>query len=143
MKSPAYSPLVALAALCFFTTVCHAQPAANQIVSLSTLKTVTDGNYLVTLEVDGKPQLLNLSIQGNKAKCVNSSEARLKAVQGQLQYQADGVFLARLQGGAFRASQFWIFRADGGASIREIPDRGEQQSAVPVSGASLEKPTKK
>lgn len=123
--------------------VCHAQPVANQMLSVSSLKTVPDGNYLVTLELEGKTQLLNLSIQGNKAKCVNSSEVKLKTIQGQLHYQADGIFLARLQGGAFRASQIWIFRADGSASIREVPDRGEQQSAVPVIGTTLERPTKK
>jgi hypothetical protein len=32
----------------------------------------------------------------------------------------------------FRGSQLWIFRKDGAAAIREVPDRGEQQSAVPV-----------
>ena len=132
-----------MVALCFFTMVCQAQPVANQMLSVSTIKTVADGNYLVTLEIEGKPQLMNLSIQGGKAKCVNSSDPKLKTVQGQLQYNADGVFLARLQGGGFGASQVWIFRADGSASIREIPDRGEQQSAVPVSGTTLEKPTKK
>jgi hypothetical protein len=48
--------------------------------------------------------------------------------------------MTQLQGGDFRATQFRVFARDGTATIKEIPDRGEKQRAVPVAGQGLEKP---
>jgi len=107
------------------------------------LRSVPNGNYLVTLEVDGQVKRLNLKVEGDQAKCVNSSDPSLKDIQGQFQSRGNGSFMAFLQGAKFRGSQLWIFRKDGAAAIREVPDRGEQQSAVPVSSDSIEPPKKK
>jgi hypothetical protein len=50
--------------------------------------------------------------------------------------------MVSLQNENYRASQFWVFHEGGGASIKEIPDRGEQQEATPVSDDTIE-PRKK
>ena len=50
----------------------------------------------------------------------------------------NGVFMVSLQNENYRASQFWIFREGGGARIKEIPDRGEQQEAMPVADDGIE-----
>lgn len=109
-------------------------------LDVSSLKAVPDGNYLVILELDGKQERLNFKVQGNRVKCVKSSNPSLKDIEGQFQAHGNGSFIGRFQGMTFRGSQLWIFRADGAAAIREVPDRGEQQSAIPVTGDSIEKP---
>lgn len=112
-------------------------------LDVSTLRSVPEGNYLVTLELNGKQERLNFVVQGEQARCVNSTRADLKDVRGVFKRHESGIFLGRFQGGSFRGSQLWIFRRDGAAAIREIPDRGEQQSAVPVKGDSIEAPKEK
>jgi hypothetical protein len=107
---------------------------------------IPDGNYLLTVEIRGKEQRLNLKIQDGKAKCVKASDPSLANVEGyfqkgQLQGAPPNAVLARFRNGI--DSQLWILRADGAIAVREIPDRGEQQSAVPVNGDSLEAPKKK
>ena len=119
-----------------------AAPVLSQAVSTADLKSVPDGNWLVRLEVDGKIERINLLVQDNRGKCVSSSDPKLQSIQAHFQLKSKGVFLAHLQGGDFRASQLWIFRADGAAAIREIPDRGELQSAVRVKGETLTLPKK-
>jgi hypothetical protein len=105
------------------------------------VQAVPNGNYLVTLEMNGKVQRLNLKVLGNRAKCVKSSDPALASVEGQFQMHnqlqnGQPTFLARFRGGL--GSQLWILRGDGSFAIREIPDRGEQQSAVPAKGEALE-----
>jgi len=118
------------------------QSSASKI-DVTQLKSVPSGNYLVTLEIDGQIKRLNFKIEGTKAKCVNSSDPKLKDLEGQFQLHGDGAFVGRFQGATFRGSQLWIFRTDGTAAVREVPDRGEQQSAVPVASDSIEPPKKK
>jgi len=110
------------------------------------LESVPDGNYLVTVEVNGASQRLNLKVQGNRAKCVKSSDSSLARVEGQFQpfrgpQYGDRAFVARFRNGL--GSQVWIFRSDGSVAIREVPDRGEQQSAIPVKNDSIEPPKTK
>jgi hypothetical protein len=107
------------------------------------LESVPDGNYLVTVEVNGVPQRLNLKVLGNRAKCVKSADPSLARVEGQFQpyrgpQYGDRTFVARFRNGL--GSQVWIFRSDGSVAIREVPDRGEQQSAIPVKNDSIEPP---
>lgn len=111
-------------------------------LDLAGLKTVPDGNYLVTLEWYGKQVRINLSVQDNRGKCVNSSEPTLRSAQVSFESypRQEGAFVARLRSPEHLASQLWIFRKDGIAAIRETPDRGEIQSAVPVAGTSIESP---
>ena len=103
-----------------------------------------DGNYLLTVELNGKQERLNLKIQAGRAKCMKATDPSLANVEGQFQkpdpkFQLPpNSFLARFRNGL--GSQLWIARPDGSFAVREAPDRGEQQSAVPVKGDSLEVP---
>ena len=40
------------------------------------------GNYLLTIEVQGKEQRLNLKVEDGKAKCVKASDPGLANVEG-------------------------------------------------------------
>ena len=119
--------------------------AAATALDISQLKSVPEKNYLVTLELNGKQERLNVKVQGNKAKVINSSDQALKAAEGQFQPhpRQPGVFAVTFQTPRGAMTQIWIFRPDGTAAIRENPDRGEQQSAVPVTGDSIELPAAK
>jgi hypothetical protein len=99
----------------------------------------------VTLELNGKQERLNVKIQGNRAKCVNSSDATLKGIAGEFtpHPQQNGIFAITFRAPTGNMTQIWIFRSDGAAAIRENPDRGEPQSAVPVSGTSIDPPKAK
>jgi len=106
------------------------------------MKSVPDGHFLVNLQGEGKGRLVNIEVKDNAAKCVNSNDTQLKGLQGQFQLIGNGVFLIFFQNENHRASQYWLFRNDGGAVVKEVPDRGEKQTAVPVKDESLEAPTK-
>jgi hypothetical protein len=106
-----------------------------------------DGNYLLTVELNGKQERLNLKVQGGRAKCMKATDPSLANVEGQFQkpdpkFQLPAnSFLARFRNGL--GSQLWIARPDGSFAVREAPDRGEQQSAVAVKGDSLDRPKAK
>ena len=107
-----------------------------------TMTAIPDGNYLVHVQIRGEgPECrLNLECRDGKLKCVNTDEPRLAEWKGRSLLIGNGVFMVQLAGGEERATQFWVFRADGSAAVREVPDRGEKQTAVPVKGNGLEKP---
>jgi hypothetical protein len=130
-------------ALCFGQAAEQRGQSRRAKLDVSELKSVPDGNYLVTLELGGQQRRLNIKVQGNKAKCVNSSDPALKDIEGQFEVKGNGAFVGFFHGGTFRATQVWIFRNDGAAAIREVPDRGEQQSALPVDSDSVEPPKQK
>jgi hypothetical protein len=73
---------------------------------------------------------------------VNSNDARLKGLQGKFQLIGNGVFLIFFQNQNHRASQYWLFRNDGSAVVKEVPDRGEKQTALPATSDSIELPKK-
>jgi len=111
-------------------------------VNVVEMKSVPDGHFLLNLQLENQNRLLNVEVKNNEAKCVNSREARLKGLQGKFRLIGNGVFLIFFQNENHRASQFWVFRTDGSATIKEVPDRGEKQTAVPVENDSLETPKK-
>ena len=111
-------------------------------VKVLEMKSVPDGHFLVNLQREGQDRLLNFEVKGNVAKCVNSNDPQLKGLQGQFQLIGNGVFLVFFQNGNHRASQYWLFRNDGGAQVKEVPDRGENQTAIPVATDSLDLPKK-
>ena len=119
--------------------------AAATALDISQLKSVPEKNYLVTLELNGKQERLNVKVRGNKAKVVNTSDQALKAAEGLFRNHPSqpGVFAVTFHTPHGAMTQIWIFRPDGSAAIRENPDRGEQQSAVPVTGDSIEVPKSK
>ncbi len=133
------SSLLQAAAFLLFTSV--ASFAAAKL-DVSQLRAVPDGNYLVTLEQNGKEERLNVKVEGNRAKCVNASNAALKDAAGDFRPhpQQNGVFIISFRTTQGSMTQIWIFRSDGAAAVRENPDRGEHQIAVPVTGSSIEPP---
>jgi hypothetical protein len=107
-------------------------------VNVLTMKSIPDGHFLANFQLRGQEQMLNFKFQNGSARCVNSSDPKLKGLQGRFEWIGNGVFMVSLQNENYRASQFWVFREDGGASIKEMPDRGEQQEATPVSDDTIE-----
>lgn len=115
------------------------KPASGQKIVLKDLKAIPDGNYLVTLEVNGQTKRFNLRVDANNGKVVKSSDPAMNDVHASFRpYDKEGRFLVRLEGGNYFQNQLWIMRPDGRAAIREAPDRGEFQSAVPVKDDSIE-----
>jgi hypothetical protein len=57
----------------------------------------------------------------------------LTEISGTFSPIANGVFLIQLRNETFAATQFWAFKPDRSAEIKELPDRGEMQKAVPVA----------
>ena len=136
--------LVVSAAVLTITATIQAQqpapPVASQLGALA-VRSVPDGHYLITLQLlalDGQPQRLNIEVKDGSAQCVNSSDARLKGLQGKFSPIGNGAFRIFFSNERHRASQTWIFRKDGSAAVREVPDRGEQETAIPVSDDSIE-----
>src|SRR5436189_3090521 len=108
--------------------------------SVLEMKSVPDGHFLVNLQREGQGRLVNIEVKDNAAKCVKSNDAQLKGLQGKFQLIGNGVFLIFFQNEHHRASQYWLFRNDGSAVVKEVPDRGERQTAVAVKDDSLEVP---
>jgi len=104
------------------------------------MKSVPDGHFLVNLQGAGRERLVNIEVKDNAAKCVNSDDAPLKGLQGKFQLIGNGVFVIFFQNENHRASQYWLFRNDGSAAVKEVPDRGEKQTAIPVASDSLDLP---
>lgn len=109
-------------------------------INVMEMRAVPDGHYLVNLELEGKEVWLNLKVKDQQAECVKSSDQMLKGLQGRFRQLGIGTFLLQLQNESYRASQVWIFRKDGSAAIRESPDRGEMQKAIPVDSDTIVPP---
>jgi len=100
--------------------------------------TVTDrpsGHYLIALnrELKGGANLvINVLIDGNRIRCVNSTKAELVGMAGELRPAAGGAFRVWLKHGEFAETHTWIPTDAGRFRVLESPDRGENQLAVPV-----------
>lgn len=109
------------------------EPKATAL-DVMAMTAVPDGRYTVTLELkqlDGTAATVELGAKDGVLGSATESE-RLGRVQGRTAYIGNGVFLVQLRGKGYMATQYWVFRPDGSAAIKEIPDRGEKQTAVPV-----------
>ncbi|MBM3832904.1 MAG: hypothetical protein FJ403_06465 [Verrucomicrobia bacterium] len=144
---PAIAALVLQQGTALFDCASHAADAKPAPTNPTEMRAVPDGNYLVTLELNGKEQRLNLKVKDSAAQCVNSSDPILKGLRGRFQQYLirneiprNGVFLLFLMNETQRMNQLWIFRNDGSAAIREVPDRGEMQRAIPTDNDSIELP---
>ena len=104
------------------------------------LKAVPPGHYLVNLQAEGTNCQVNVEVKGSTGKCVNASDPRLKGFEGQFELIGNGVFHVMFRNKDYTASQWWLFRKDGSAVVKEVPDRGEKQTAVPVADDSLQPP---
>jgi hypothetical protein len=103
-----------------------------KVLNPEEMNSVPDSRFRVNLQIGDEEPVLTLEVSDGQAVCVSSSIPRFKGLQGEFQPVRNGVFRVFLQNENYRASQIWIFRADGTAAIREVPDRGENQSAVPI-----------
>lgn len=95
------------------------------------MKAVPEGKYTVTLELkqlDGVPAEVTLESRNGS---IHGTDKRLGKIQGRIQPIGNGVFMVQLRGTGYVATQFWVFHPDGTAEIKEIPERGEKQTAVP------------
>ncbi|MEZ5325310.1 MAG: hypothetical protein R3F19_09620 [Verrucomicrobiales bacterium] len=117
-----------------FTSVSIAKPAES--LDILKMTSVPDGTYSATLEIDGTPVQAEFRIRNNVARCLKSDKApgdrELKGLVGNFTLIANGVFMMQMRNESFAATQFWAFKPDGSADIKEIPDRGEAQRAVPI-----------
>src|SRR5437879_5545160 len=109
-------------------------------VNVLEMKSVPDGHFLLNLHWEGRDRLLNIEVKDTAADCVNSDEARLKGLHGRFQLIGNGVFLISFQNEHHRASQFWLFRKDGRAAGKELPERGEEHVAAPARHGSRGRP---
>jgi hypothetical protein len=110
-----------------------AEAAEKQSLDVLNMKEMPAGQYDVQLQHEGKDETVKLSIKNNRATPVKSSSSKLEGLSGEFSLIGNGVFLARLECKAGWKSQWWIFRPDGTATVKEIPDRGEKQIAKPTS----------
>ncbi len=145
MKTPPPFLLVLIVCVASVSDLCpgQIQPSANadaSDVKVLEMKSVPNGYYLVNLQGTGQDRQVNIQVKDNQARCVNSNDARLKGLQGKFQLIGNGVFAIYLHNENHRASQYWLFRNDGSAVVKEVPDRGERQIAVPVKDDSLDVP---
>lgn len=127
--------LIIVATGIFCMTPVSAQEPKSQKLDVMALKAIPNGKYSVKLELmqlDGEAATVELEARDGKITSANES-GRLGKIRGRIiQFIGNGVFMVQLQGKGYLATQFWVFRADGSAAIKEVPDRGEEQSAVPV-----------
>jgi len=111
-----------------------AQESKPAPLDVMTLAAVPDGTYQVTLELkqlDGTAATVALAAKDCILASTTETE-RFGRIQGRTAFIGNGVFMVQLKGKGYMATQYWVFRPDGTAAIKEIPDRGEKQSAVPV-----------
>jgi hypothetical protein len=128
-----------LCGLFMFTPAAGCGAADEEKTDFMKLTAIPDGNYLVALQIEGQGPVHRVNIECNdgKLKCVNTDEPRLEDWKGRSMFIGNGVFMVQLAGSSVRATQFWVFRADGSAEVKELPDRGEKQKAVPIKGNGL------
>ncbi len=111
-----------------------ADPPGKEKLDVLNMREIPPGYYEVQLELSGKPQTAKISIQKNQAFFVKSTAIKLEGLSGKFELIGNGVYFAQLKSSQnYLASQWWIFHPDGTATIKEIPDRGENESAKPMS----------
>jgi hypothetical protein len=127
--------LIVLAGAIFWAIPARGQESKPQKVDVLALKAIPDGKYSVKLELkqlDGEAAAVELEARSGRITSADDT-GRLGKIQGRTQFLGNGVFMVQLEGKGYLATQFWVFQADGSAAIKEIPDRGEKQFAVPVA----------
>lgn len=105
------------------------EPALAKVI---TMQTVPDGRYKANIKNGEEYHAVVIHIEADSAQYAETKSPVLKGMKGQFQHIGNGVFLISMANDRTRATQFWVFRPDGSAAIKEIPDRGENQIAVPI-----------
>jgi hypothetical protein len=122
------------------TSGAASRAAPVPVLDVLGLTAVPDGHYLLNFQQGGRERLINLTVESGRARAGAASDPRLRGLAGEFQLIGNGVFLIALANEHHRATQFWVFRPDGTAAVKEIPDRGERQEAVRVEAGVLVRP---
>jgi len=117
----------------YCTGFSRADAAEKATLDVLKMQEIPAGSYDVQLQYEGKNETVKLSIKNNRATFVKSSSSKLEGLSGGFELIGNGVFFARLSCKAGGASQWWVFHPDGSATVKEIPDRGEKQTAKRTS----------
>jgi hypothetical protein len=135
-------PLLVSAFVALSSLGCAGAPktAAPQSAMVPEVTSVPDGHYLLNLQVGQTVHQLNFRVERQLAVCVNADAPKVHNLQGRFEPIGNGVFLVSLHNNQYHGSQYWIFKRDGSAVVKEIPDRGEIQRAIPVAAATLDRP---
>jgi hypothetical protein len=129
MKTSFTKLMIWAAILCFAVQRTDAETSGPVGLEVLKMKDVPEGVYEVQLQLSGRNQTVTLAIKNNQAVFVKSGESKLDGLKGEFELIGNGVFMARLAGDNHRATQFWVFHSDGTVVVKEIPDRGEKQTA--------------
>ena len=137
-----YTPVFrVILAIIFSTLVARpAEPAKSAKLDVVALEEVPAGSYELQLQHEGEAATVRITIENNRADFVESTSSKLDGLSGTFEPIGNGVFLARLRCRNGAASQFWIFKPDGTAAIKEIPDRHEKQTAKRTSKNTTDSP---
>jgi len=131
-KSLIISVMVLAVILCSAVQTTAAESPGKDNLDVLKMKDVPEGEYEVQLQLSGRNHTVTLAIKNNQAAFVKTTDRKLDGLSGELELIGNGVFMTRLAGDNHRATQFWIFQPDGTAAVKEIPDRGEKQTAKPT-----------
>ena len=115
------------------TVPLHGANASNgRTLDVPNMQHIPPGQYELKLQLEGKDYTAKLAITNDRAVFLQSSTDELEGLSGQFESIGNGVFMARLGGRNFSKTEWWYFRPDGTASIKEVPDRGEKETATPI-----------
>ncbi|HHY84711.1 MAG TPA: hypothetical protein GYA07_04125 [Verrucomicrobia bacterium] len=74
------------------------------------ITSVPGGHYLVNLQQGGQERHISLLVTGGSARCVNSTDPKLKRLEGTFQSIGNSVFHIALRNENHTASQWWPFQ---------------------------------
>jgi hypothetical protein len=126
-------PILCSLVVCVSSFVRAAAKSDEPKLDVLNMREIPAGLYDAQLQLAGKDHTVKLAIKNNRAAFVTTATSKLEGLSGEFELIGNGVFMARLAGDDHRATQWWIFHPDGTASIKEVPDRGEKQTAKPSS----------
>jgi len=116
------------------------QGASGQGKIAKLLNSNPEGRYVVSMEfAGGKPRVI-VDVGERDVKTVKGSDPEFDGMAGTIERLKPGIFRVIMRNAKHTISQIWIFRPDGNAAVREVPDRGEMQTAVRVSRETSELP---
>jgi hypothetical protein len=130
MKTTA--PLIALAIGAILLPLISLGQQEKTSLDIFKMTSIPKGQYEVNLQLQGKDHQLTVQVDEQRIRTLKTTNPALQGLEGPFELIGNGVFLVRLKNPNMAASQFWLFQPDGTAIIKEIPDRGEQQKAVPA-----------
>ena len=141
MKAIASLLMASVLGTAVFAAAGSAGEKAGPPLNVLEMEAVPAGNYLLNLRAIGaEERWVNIEVKNGRGRCVNSSDSKLKGFEGQFEVIGNGVFLVVFRNKEYTATQWWLFRPDGTARVKESPDRGEQQRAIPVADQSIAPP---